>query len=220
MTVFFDLDDTLYDRGLPFIEAVREFFGDTVADPRLAYRVCSVRSNEVFLPSQRGEITMDEMVIYRWCRGFADLGITISAEEALSFQKLYRSRQDCITLSPVLETMLRDCAARADGIGVLTNGPSEKQWNKLQRLGLLRLIPRERILVSGDIGIDKPDPAIFRLAEKCSGAGPAQLLYVGDSLSNDIIPASLCGWYTLWFNREAKPVPPELRIDAAARSEE
>lgn len=214
MTIFFDIDDTLYDRGLPFIQAAQEFFNGAAADPRKAYRACSARGNEVFLPSQRGEITMGEMYIYRWCKGFADVGIPMTPEEALAFQKLYRQKQECITISPVIEEMLRDCSEHADGLGILTNGPSEKQWMKIRQLGLERFMDRSMIIVSGDVGMDKPDPAIFRLAEQRSGKRPEELLYVGDSLKNDIYPASACGWHTVWCNRDALPVPVDLHADA------
>lgn len=210
MIIFFDVDDTLYDRGLPFIAAAKELLGDTVPDLREAYRCCSIRSNEVFLPSQRGEITMDEMYIYRWGKGFADVGIRISDEEALEFQRLYRLQQDHITISPEIKALLQKCRERADGLGVITNGPSDKQWNKVQRLGLEQFMDRRNIIISGDVGIDKPDPAIFRLAEQRAGASPKDLLYIGDSLANDIIPAAACGWHTLWYNSTRVPVPADL----------
>lgn len=206
MTIFFDIDDTLYDRSLPFKAAAREFFQGAVPDLNDAYRRCRARGDEVFHASQRGDISMDEMYIYRWGRGFADIGISISPEEAIGFQRLYRRNQDSITLSPVIEDMLRYCSGHT-GIGIITNGPSEKQWNKIFRLGLERFVPREMIIVSADVGIDKPDPAVFRIAETRSGADPEELLYVGDSLDNDIFSAEACGWRTLWYNREALQIP-------------
>lgn len=220
MTIFFDIDDTLYDRGLPFIAAAQEYFSGAVADPRKAYRACAERGNEVFLPSQRGEISMDEMYIYRWSKGFADVGVTISPKEALEFQSLYRRKQDTIDLSPVMEAVLRHCAASADGVGIISNGPSEKQWMKIERLGLERFMDRSMIIISGDIGIDKPDAAIFRLAEQRSGKDPAELIYVGDSLHNDMYSAAACGWRTVWFNRDFLPVPADLSADAIVETEE
>lgn len=220
MTVFFDVDDTLYDRGQPFIAAAQEFFSGTVADPRKAYLACSARGNEVFLPSQRGEISMEEMYIYRWSKGFADVGLSITPAEALDFQKLYRRKQDCITLSPIIEALLRDCAESADGLGIITNGPSENQWKKIRCLGLERFVKRDLIIISGDIGIDKPDAAIFRLAEQRSGKRPEALAYVGDSLKNDIYSAAACGWKTIWFHRDALPVPSDLHTEAVVETEE
>lgn len=219
MLVFFDLDDTLYDRGMPFLAATESFYGGKVADPREAYRRCMFRGAEVYLPSQRGEISMEEMTIYRWGTGFADVGIEMTAKEALEFQDLYCLKKDCLTLSPVIEDMLRYCAEHADGVGMITNGPSENQWQKLNRLGLERFMDRDMMIVSGDVGIDKPDLEIFRIAERRCHADPSELLYVGDSLENDIAPAAQCGWSTLWFNRNAHPGKPDIRPDLTVATE-
>lgn len=219
MTVFFDIDDTLYDRSMPFRAAAQEFFRGAVPDLHEAYRICCARGDEVFNASQRGDISMDEMNIYRWGRGFAEVGISITPQEALDFQRLYRSMQDCITLSPVIEDMLQRCRERAC-TGVITNGPSEKQWNKICRLGLERFMDRDMIIVSGDVGVDKPDTAIFRIAQQRSGAKPDELLYVGDSLHGDIAGAESCGWHTLWFNREAMNLPDDIHPDAVVGNED
>ena len=219
MTIFFDIDDTLYDRSQPFRAAAKEFFQAAVPDLNDAYRKCCARGDEVFHASQRGEISMDEMYIYRWGRGFADAGISIAPGEALEFQRLYRRNQDYITLSPVIEEMLRYCSGKTD-IGIITNGPSEKQWNKIFRLGLERFVTREMMIVSADVGVDKPDPVIFRIAEKRSGADPGELLYVGDSLDNDIFSAEECGWHTLWYNRKGLQTPEGIHPVGIVRNEE
>lgn len=220
MTIFFDLDDTLYDRGLPFMLAAEEFFGRKLPDPRKAYRTCSARGNEAFLPSQRGEITMEEMTVYRWGRGFEDVGIPLAPKEALDFQRVYMEKQTTIALSRTMEALLTRCRDAADCCGIITNGPTDKQWKKIDLLGLERFFDREMLIVSGDVGIDKPDPAIFRMAEARSGAEPGQLLYVGDSLKTDIAPAIACGWKTIWLNRDGVPRPENLPITAEVSSEE
>ncbi|HVM99526.1 MAG TPA: HAD family phosphatase [Caulobacteraceae bacterium] len=40
------------------------------------------------------------------------------------------------------------------------------------------------IVVSGDVGLAKPDPRIFRLAAEKAGLAPAELLFVDDSQAN------------------------------------
>lgn len=219
MIVFFDLDDTLYDRGMPFLAAAEEFYGRKVADPCKAYRACMFRGNEVYLPSQRGEISMEEMYIYRWRCGFADVGIQMTAKEALEFQALYRLKKDCISLSPIMEDMLRCCAEHAEGLGIITNGPSKNQWNKIRRLGLERFMEQSRMIVSGDVGIDKPDVGIFHIAEQRCKAAPNELLFIGDSPGNDIAPAIQCGWHTIWLNRNAHPDDPGIHPDMTVTTE-
>ena len=201
MTVFFDVDDTIYSRGDAFVQACEVFFEPRLADPYGIYLLCNRRTNEVFKASQRGEITMDEMNIYRYCKGFADAGLELSAQDALNFQKAYQEALEKITCSPVMKQILDLCAELAEGMGILTNGPSYKQRGKIAALGISHWFLPDRIIVSGEVGTDKPEPDIFRLAEKISGKSGKELLYIGDSPELDIIPAAEQGWKTVWFNR-------------------
>ena len=201
MTVFFDVDDTIYSRGDAFVQACEVFFEPRLADPYGIYLLCNRRTNEVFKASQRGEITMDEMNIYRYCKGFADAGLELSAQDALNFQKAYQEALEKITCSPVMKQILDLCADLAEGMGILTNGPSYKQRGKIAALGISHWFLPDRIIVSGEVGTDKPEPDIFRLAEKISGKSGKELLYIGDSPELDIIPAAEQGWKTVWFNR-------------------
>jgi len=52
-------------------------------------------------------------------------------------------------------------------------------------------------LSSKEVGLEKPDPAIFQLALSQSGCEPSQAVMIGDRLDNDIRPARLLGWKTI-----------------------
>ena len=201
MTVFFDVDDTIYSRGDAFVQACEVFFEPKLSDAYGVYLLCNRRTNEVFKASQRGEISMDEMNIYRYCKGFADAGLDLSAQDALKFQKAYQEALKRITCTPVMKQILDTCADLAEGMGILTNGPSEKQRGKIAALGIAPWFPADWIIVSGEVGTDKPEPDIFRIAEKICGKTGKELLYIGDSPELDIIPAAQLGWKTVWFNR-------------------
>lgn len=224
--IFFDLDDTLYDRSQPFKQAFQEKYSKYCASDldgknisegmssnleSRAYWACEKRGNEVFLPSQRGEITMEEMYIYRYQKGFADVGISITAEEALAFQEVYREKQKLITLGKGVPELLDFCRDHCKCIGLITNGPALKQQGKLATLELSRWIPENLTLISGVLKIDKPDPAIFHLAETRSDTAPENMLYVGDSLPNDIRPAIALGWKTIFLNRKNVSLEKEER---------
>ena len=144
---------------------------------------------------------MDEMNIYRYCKGFADAGLELSAQNALKFQKAYQEALKRITCTPVMKQILDTCAHLAEGMGILTNGPSDKQRGKIAALGIAPWFPADWIIVSGEVGTDKPEPDIFRIAEKISNRTGNELLYIGDSPELDVIPAAELGWKTIWFNR-------------------
>lgn len=199
-TIFFDVDDTLYDRSDSFIKACEDYPPVSGCDAYEAYVTCSKRNNEIFMAAQRGEITMDEMYIYRFCRGFADVGVTISPEEALAYEKVYRAYQKAVKCSPVITKALAACAEKCR-LGIITNGTAQNQWEKIRALGVMPYFLPELIVVSGDVKIDKPDLRIFTLAQERSGEKPEDLVYIGDSFSYDVLPAAACAWQPIWFNR-------------------
>ena len=52
-------------------------------------------------------------------------------------------------------------------------------------------------LCSFELGLEKPDPAIFELALERVRCSPLQAVMIGDRLDNDIRPARLLGWKTI-----------------------
>ncbi len=58
------------------------------------------------------------------------------------------------------------------------------------------------VIESATVGIRKPDPSIFRLAIERLGVDSREILVVGDSMGNDILPAKQCGCLTCWLKGE------------------
>lgn len=81
---FFAVDHTLYDQVEPFRKACEELFGNRFAiniEELLAAR--HRRSDEAFEKSMTGEMSMEEMYIYRGQKAFEDLGYIITDTVAL-----------------------------------------------------------------------------------------------------------------------------------------
>lgn len=57
------------------------------------------------------------------------------------------------------------------------------------------------IIVSESLNIRKPDPAFYQHAIKEIGLRPEEVLYIGDSLKLDIIPAKQLGMHTFLIDR-------------------
>lgn len=55
------------------------------------------------------------------------------------------------------------------------------------------------ILDSAQIGVSKPDPAIFRMALARLELEPDEAIFVGDSYERDMMPARRVGMKTLWL---------------------
>lgn len=202
-TVFFDLDDTLYDRSVPYTAAFRQFFGGQYADRAAqAFHTVMHRGYEVFTAAHTGQISMDAMHIYRHQIGLLDVGIRITATQALQLQALYAAQQQRITLSAAVRAALDSCREAYRAVGVITNGSVDAQRGKLRSLGLERWADPALVFISDACGVMKPAPEIFQLAQTAAGGGPC--VFVGDSCSQDIAGASACGWQTIWLNRTGK----------------
>src|SRR6266850_247657 len=91
------------------------------------------------------------------------------------------------------EQTLRTLSSRYR-IGVISNQPAGTE-ERLTKWGLMPFI--SICLSSTEVGLEKPDPAIFQLALSQSGCEPAQAVMIGDRLDNDIRPARLLGWKTI-----------------------
>ena len=85
-------------------------------------------------------------------------------------------------------------------LGLLTNGPSEMQWPKIERLGIQPLF--NVILVSGDVGTRKPDRLIFEQFLRRLGVTAKEVLYVGNSYRTDVAGAKDVGMLSAWIRDE------------------
>jgi len=90
-------------------------------------------------------------------------------------------------------------------LGVISNGPGDTQREKVHVTGLGAYL--HVLVVSGELGVGKPDPGIFLEALESVQVTPEEAIYVGDSLTSDVVGAKGVGMYAVWINRKgvAKP---------------
>ena len=93
-------------------------------------------------------------------------------------------------------------------MAVLTNGARCLQREKLEGAGLAKWF--DFVLVSGDIGIGKPDPRPFHVCAEHLGVEPGALLMVGDNYDRDIAGALEAGLRSLWVDRVGAGSHPPL----------
>lgn len=197
----FDLDDTLYDQLIPFQRAYADQFNDETLNIEVLYRLSRQYSDEVFVASETGKMSMQAMHRYRIQKAFLALGYTITDAQADQFQADYRRYQQQITLNPFMEETLDYCVNHQIEIGLLTNGASVYQRHKIKQLRLERWFLSDRFFVSGEIGAMKPDPTIFSHVARQVNKQPEELCLIGDSFENDMVGAINAGWHTVWLNK-------------------
>ena len=89
---------------------------------------------------------------------------------------------------------------------MVSNGFADIQRHKLRKLGIEELFAC--VVISGELGIRKPDPWIFEKAVLLLHRAPSECLYVGDDYRHDVLGAANAGLHACWFNPEGAAPPP------------
>jgi len=102
---------------------------------------------------------------------------------------------------------------RAHALALVTNGAACLQREKLAASGLERHF--DAVVVSGELGVGKPDPRIFEHALASLRCGPEGAAMVGNSLTRDIAGALAAGLRAVWVNRFGEARPRDLPEEVA-----
>ena len=208
--IFFDLDDTLFDFSAASLISLRRLWEENLTlrsrfdSPEAFIDEYHIHNKRMWELHESGKITADFLKGERF-------RLTLSPEsnddETRKAMRSFNDRYlwllgECKTpvdgAMEILEELSKKCL-----IGVLTNGFTEVQYRKLHSTGLDRYI--QRMVISDEIGIQKPDPRIFRYAEQETGATPETTIMIGDNPENDIQGALNAGWQAIYFDRKSKP---------------
>ncbi len=100
------------------------------------------------------------------------------------------------TFYPCTEGTLRRLAERYK-LALISNTMSDQPREMLEETGLDSLF--ETIICSRDLGIRKPNPAIFKYVMDKVGVQPGETVHVGDSVEADMEGASGSGITSIWI---------------------
>ena len=185
--VFFDIDDTLFDSTrlarIPRINAIKAMIecGLPLTDVMPG---CNLIMKVVKKYGSNYEHHFDRLLEISGCKWDAKImaaGIVAYHDTELAYLK---PEPDVV---PTL-IALRD---RGYELGIISNGRSIKQWEKLIRLRLHHLF--HTVVISEDVGAEKPDTKIFHAALKQLNVKPEQAIYVGDRPETDVLGANKAG---------------------------
>jgi len=127
-------------------------------------------------------------------------------ELAAHLNSIYlKHRFEGIELYPDVLPMLDSIAGRYV-LGLVSNGNSYPE-----RCGL-----RGRfsfVIFAQNVGVEKPDPAIFQAACREACCSPEQLVHIGDSLATDVEGARRACAVSVWLNRDRIPNHTDIRPD-------
>lgn len=106
---------------------------------------------------------------------------------------MYREHQPDYELEPKVADKLSEIKKQKMLTGLITDGRSLTQRNKLKSLGLTDYF--DEVLISGEFGSEKPNPKNFEyMQNKLKGEG---YIYIGDNIQKDFIAPNNLGWKTI-----------------------
>lgn len=207
--IFFDLDNTLFDFSAASLTSLHRLWQDEPGISSLYHSAedfideYHIHNDRMWQLHERGEITADFLKPERF-----RLTLAPKMHDEATIKEMRRLNDRYLQILGTCDSTCpgaRELLERIKGeylIGVLTNGFTEVQYNKLRSTGLDRYI--QRMVISDEIGIQKPDPRIFRYAEEETGAAPDEILMVGDNPVSDIAGALGTGWRAIYYDRKGK----------------
>ena len=205
--VVFDIDGTLLDHEGAQTAALANIYGPSVDG--LTHRSSleefvsvwheeTERHMDMYLA---GQLTYKQQRIRRVQSVFIGWGRSLSEEEAWEVFSRYLAlyKRNWALFDDVLP-----CLRALEGyrLGVISNGDSEQQRQKLAAMGIDSLFVS--VVISGDARIAKPHPCIFQRSVLGMNASPDQMLYVGDNLEHDAVGASRAGLHGVWLDRSGR----------------
>lgn len=143
--------------------------------------------------AKRGQMTRDDY----WIDRLGVLGINDESGRETFKERLHRHRG----LRPEMDALLRELKAHGYRLGVISNtSRPDLDIYLARRRGLDSLF--EFVVSSAQVGIAKPDPAIYRIALDLFGIQPDEALFV-DDLSRNTIAAEALGIPSIVFTTPA-----------------
>ena len=97
-------------------------------------------------------------------------------------------------------------------VAVVTNGGSENQRTKLDRAGLTDMF--DCVLISAELGVRKPQRAMFEAALARLRVDASAALFVGDNPIEDIAGASAAGLATCYVSRGGATIEADLVVNS------
>jgi 2-haloacid dehalogenase len=208
-TIFFDIDGTLFNYEMSAFSALAATLKEVEIRSELEtiYSVYKNINTTLWEKMELGEIDSKSLRVMRFKLLFDQFGVKDHDSVAASrlYLKHLSGKADLIPSAREILTRLHPHYQ----LGLITNGIASVQRNRLHVSGLEHFF--SHVFISEECGISKPDPGIFDMAVKACETDRDRILYIGDSISSDMIGASNAGIDFCWFNPAALAAPASSR---------
>lgn len=186
LVVCFDLDDTLY-KEIDFLKSAYSEIASSVGHPEAV--------------SQMMEWYYEKKNVFAGLICAFDLNVSVN-----DLLKMYRNHYPNISLDAGVMGFLQELKENGAKLGLITDGRSVSQRNKIKALGLNGFFDIE--VISEEFGSEKPD---FRNYQAVMDAFPERkyFIYVGDNPAKDFIAPNQLGWDTYCLKQDKRNIHPQ-----------
>ena len=196
--ICFDLDDTLYKE----IDYLKSAFQDIA---QYAASHCGGCSDSVKILAIKAYNRMLE-AYQEGLNAFDELNRFLGLELPISdYLYIYRNHKPTINLSKDVTNTLDALKRDRIQLGLITDGRSVQQRNKIDALGLKCWIENDDIIISEEFGSEKPALANFEYFMK-RYPGCSDFTYVGDNPDKDFIAPNTLGWETICLRDDGRNI--------------
>ena len=162
----------------------------------------SARIDELLERQRSGSFSIDQAVE----RFAAERGARTPAAYADRYKQMaLESVPEFFVPLPDARAVLGELQRRGIACAVLSNGWSPLQQEKARRLGFAG-----PVLVSDELGVQKPQPEAFAALVRALKTDPGNIAYVGDNPRGDVAAAMNAGMRGIWLDAEDVAYAPGL----------
>lgn len=196
--ICFDLDDTLY-KEIDYLKSAYREIASYAANYCLGCSdspmILSVKAYEAMLLAYKeGQNAFERLNAF--------LGINLPISQYL---QIYRMHKPNIRLPESAVSALNLLKSSECIIGLITDGRSLQQRNKMKALGLNRWIKDEDIVISEEFGSEKPTSDNYEYFMKRYSECD-EFIYIGDNLKKDFIAPNALGWQTVCLKDDGRNI--------------
>jgi HAD superfamily hydrolase (TIGR01549 family) len=223
--VFLDLDATLLDYdGTAWAQTVRAVCAalplpDGIDRAELARTYTEVSTRHFLAAEQTRQAPADGHAIWRtlWREALTACGAPADGLVSRATAEYERDRAARYRLYDDVRPTLARLRERVSALVLITNGMGTTQRHKADATGLTGLL--DAVVISGEVGVSKPDPGIFEIAARAAEVPLAAAWHVGDSLGADVAGAANAHLgASVWLNRRGAALAagprPDFQISA------
>lgn len=199
-TTFFDIDGTLVNhKGAQNIavERIRKKYFPHISSKQFLENWIKF-TNFFWLLYVKGKIDFNDQRVDRvqaiW--GLFGKSINKKDSEKIVSEYVFDYELNLTSFPHVLSTLEYLCKKKYR-LGIISNGGNSQQIMKLKKINAYDLFEKKLIVISEKIGYAKPDVRIFSHAQKASRTNSTQIVFFGDDINNDIIPAKNLHWQVI-----------------------